>query len=91
MARTKSKATPTQIAAESVRAFFADFMSSTDGPDADVIDNAIGAVMEALTAEHEKANGRIGDSDHGVRELLVTEVGYLVGVQVGLRLAGGVR
>jgi hypothetical protein len=79
---------PRRIAEKIVADWFAGLLESTDGfvnPSHD--EAVIDAVANALEAQHVGLHGPI-DPDSGIMEMLEREAGYLVGVQVGLRLRG---
>lgn len=91
---------PRKLAVEMVQEWYESLLASgeahTHGSIYQVtLDNGFIAVQEALEAEHEKEHGKMPPPEDGSveREIIAQEAGYLIGVQVGLRLrsAGGGR
>ena len=83
--------TPAELAERSVREFFDTLVGDPLVQDAEALDTTIGEVAEALIREHLANGGNPIDGGVSDRELFAQHAGYLVGVQVGLRLAGGLR
>jgi hypothetical protein len=55
------------------------------------MDNAFSSVFEALYAEHVREHGERPNDMADWREMCAIEAGYLIGVRIGARLAGGAR
>lgn len=91
--KSVTKPSAAQIAAQSVAEWHAGFLSSSSAyvwPDSEAPDDVLERVQDALQREHIAKHGPLKDE---VRLMLAQEAGYLLGVQVGLRLRaeGGAR
>ena len=87
MSRTKKspQISPEQLAVSCVEAAFAE-VRETPATTENLFDDCIGEVVEALIKQHERERGvKVNDGD---TLLFDQKAGYLVGVQVGLRLRG---
>lgn len=89
MAKPKT-ADPRAIAITAVQAWFNHLTgtvdSVTDSDNRVTLESAFDDVTAALEAEHIAQFGPIEPNDDVVMEMIGRETGYLVGVQVGLRL-----
>jgi hypothetical protein len=91
--KAATKSTAVDIAAQRVAAAFAELIGQL--PQSDEIDDwrgdAISEVVTILRRDFEAEYGPIDDDDDrdGNHETIGREAGYIVGVQVGLRLRGG--
>ena len=91
MAKASKQRDPRQMAVEAVQKWHG---SLIDGPEAHysgsvyqvTLDQAFDDVTDALEAEHVADHGPITPDQDAVREMLGRSAGYLIGVQVGLRL-----
>lgn len=98
--RKKSNTDPRALAVTAVQDWYNELITSScatsEGQDASsTLEYQFAAVQEALEAEYirEHAPDRTStDEDRAMlSEICAREAGYLIGVQVGLRLRGGVQ
>jgi hypothetical protein len=90
---------PVEIAAHAADQYIARLFSNLPGDsehrDTDdcPLDEAIEQISEHFTADYVRVHGPIRPDDDGgvIRGSIGTEAGYIVGLQVGRRLAGGAR
>jgi hypothetical protein len=90
------KKTPHALAARVVERYFQAMMTDrefmNDGSiEANHLDAVFEEVSDLLEAEHVKQHGPIKRDDDLTRWAIGMEAGYIVGVQIGMRLAGGAR
>lgn len=100
MPRNTPKKTPQQIAREAVEEWHSTVIEDRDAlytsshaasTSSRRIDSAFDAIENFLEAEHVKGHGPIEPDDDLQRVMFGRDAGYLIGVQVGLRLRGGAR
>jgi hypothetical protein len=101
MSKSKRKTSPAKdprrMAVAVVQEHFDNMMTTSDtyieaGYLVSPIDAAFDAIENALEAEAVKRQGKPIDPDEDVELRMISrEAGYLIGVQVGLRLRGGAR
>lgn len=84
---------PERLAAKRVQDAFTDNICRTPDTPEDLFDQIIGEVADAFEKAHVREHGPIQDHDTEEYVVFGQRAGYLVGVQVGLRLrtAGGAR
>ena len=85
---------PRKLAAKAVQNWYDSLIESAEahthgGIFQVTLDKAFDDVERALRVEYEKDHGTIKEDQDGVDPYLAREAGYLIGVQVGLRLRGG--
>ena len=87
MSKKKQILSSNQVAVEAVERWFQHVTSTFYESDGEgKLIEAFDAVSQALEAEYVAQHGPIADDDTGRESLLDQEAGYMVGVQVGLRL-----
>lgn len=90
MAKASKSPDPRQMAVDAVEKWFTGLLSTsdavTDAGNQPTLESAFDEVTAALEFEHVAQHGPITPDQDVVMEMIGREAGYLIGVQVGLRL-----
>jgi hypothetical protein len=97
MSKRPPRPNPGKVADQEVRELFESLVDGSELFEADptcITDGAFDRVVDALKAERVREHGAFkdeSDEEEVERYQLRHKAGYLIGVRVGMRLAGGVR